>query len=110
MGWCAPEFAFQNPRRCRRLIRVSTGTGSVMIPGKPSVLAKMLTPRRFLDHRYAALVAPELYGGAARHDPIMIKRLFDRQLMAGSRVGYLHQLMAGAVDEHPALPLSGNRH
>jgi hypothetical protein len=38
---------------------------------KPSVLAKMLTPRRFLDHRYAALVAPELYGGAARRDPMV---------------------------------------
>ena len=95
-GALAQQFAFQNPRRCRRLILVSTATGSVMIPGKPAVLAKMLTPRRFLDHRYAARVAPELYGGTARHDPLMIKRLFDRQLMAGSRVGYLHQLMAGA--------------
>ena len=95
-GALAQQFAVQNPRRCRRLILVSTGTGSVMIPGKPSVLTKMLTPRRFLDHRYAALVAPELYGGAARRDPMVIKRLFDRQLMAGSRVGYLHQLLAGA--------------
>ena len=68
-GALAQQFAFQNPRRCRRLILVSTGTGSLMIPGKPSVLAKMLTPRRFLDHRYAAKIAPELYGGTARRDP-----------------------------------------
>ena len=27
---------------------------------------------------------------------MMIKRVFDRQLMAGSRIGYLHQLLAGA--------------
>ena len=27
---------------------------------------------------------------------MMIKRVFDRQLMAGSRVGYMHQLLAGA--------------
>ena len=27
----------------------------------------------------------------------MVKRWFDRQLMAGSRVGYLHQLLAGSV-------------
>ena len=27
---------------------------------------------------------------------MMIKRVFDRQLMAGSRVGYIHQLLAGA--------------
>jgi poly(3-hydroxyalkanoate) depolymerase len=95
-GGLAQQFAFQNPHRCRRLILVSTGTGSLMIPGKPSVLAKMLTPRRFLDHRYAAKIAPEIYGGTARSDPMMIKRVFDRQLMAGSRVGYLHQLLAGA--------------
>lgn len=95
-GALAQQFAVQNPRRCRRLILVATATGSVMIPGKPAVLAKMLTPRRFLDHRYAATMAPQLYGGTARHDSHMIKRLFDRQLMAGSRVGYLHQLMAGA--------------
>jgi poly(3-hydroxyalkanoate) depolymerase len=94
-GGLAQQFAFQNPRRCRRLILVSTATGSIMIPAKPTVLAKMLTPRRFLDHRYAAKIAPELYGGSARHDPHLIKRVFDRQLMAGSRVGYLHQLLAG---------------
>ncbi len=94
-GGLAQQFAFQNPRRCRRLILVSTGTGSIMIPGKPAVLARMITPQRFLDHRYAAKIAPGLYGGSARRDPHMIKRVFDRQLMAGSRVGYLHQLLAG---------------
>jgi poly(3-hydroxyalkanoate) depolymerase len=94
-GALAQQFAFQNPHRCRKLILVSTGTGSVMIPGKPAVLAKMLTPRRFLDHRYAAEIAPDIYGGAARNDPMMIKTVFDRQLMAGSYVGYIHQLMAG---------------
>ena len=96
----SPAVPRQSPPRCRRLILVSTATGSVMIPGKPAVLAKMLTPRRFLDHRYAARMAPHLYGGSARNDPHMIKRLFDRQLMAGSRIGYLHQLLAGMLDEH----------
>ena len=94
-GALAQQFAFQNPRRCRRLILVSTATGCIMVPGRPAVLAKMVTPRRFLDHRYAARVGPELYGGTARRDPHLIKRIFDRQLMAGSRVGYLHQLWAG---------------
>ena len=96
-GALAQQFAFQNPRRCRRLILVSTGTGALMIPGGPAVLAKMVTPRRFLDHEYAASIAGEIYGGTVRDDPSMIKQLFDRQLMAGSRVGYLHQLLAGAV-------------
>lgn len=96
-GALAQQFAFQHPRRCRRLILVSTGTGVVMVPAKPRVLLKMLTPRRFLEHAYAATIAADLYGGAVRTDPALVKRLFDRQLMAGSRVGYLHQLLAGAV-------------
>jgi poly(3-hydroxyalkanoate) depolymerase len=96
-GALAQQFAFQNPRRCRRLILVSTGTGAIMVPGGPAILAKMVTPRRFLDHDYAASIAGDIYGGTVRDDPMMIKQLFDRQLMAGSRVGYLHQLLAGAV-------------
>lgn len=95
-GGLAQQFAFQNPHRCRRLILVSTGTGCIMVPGKPSVLVKMMTPRRFMDHRYAALVAPELYGGSARRDPMLIKHVFDRQLMSGTWLGYLNQLLAGA--------------
>lgn len=95
-GGLAQQFAFQNPRRCRRLVLVSTGTGCLMVPGNPSVLLKMMTPRRFVDHRYAALVAPELYGGAARRNPMLIKNVFDRQLMSGTWLGYWHQLWAGA--------------
>jgi pimeloyl-ACP methyl ester carboxylesterase len=68
-----------------------------MVPGKPTVLAKMITPRRFLDHDYAASIAGDLYGGAVRTDPSVVKRLFERQLMAGSWMGYLHQLLAGSV-------------
>ena len=96
-GALAQQFAFQNPRYCRRLILVSTGNGFIMVPGKAGVLSKLLTPRRFLDHEYAASIAGDLYGGTVRTDPSAVKRLFDRQLMAGSRVGYLHQLLAGSV-------------
>jgi poly(3-hydroxyalkanoate) depolymerase len=96
-GALAQQFAFQNPRYCRRLILVSTGNGAIMVPEKAGVLAKLLTPRRFLDHQYAASIAGDLYGGTVRTDPSVVKRLFDRQLMSGSRVGYLHQLLAGSV-------------
>src|SRR5277367_1495213 len=75
-GALAQQFAFQNPRRCRRLILVSTGVGIGMVPGRPAVLAKLLTPRRFLDHDYAAKIAGELYGGSARTDASIVKRLF----------------------------------
>jgi pimeloyl-ACP methyl ester carboxylesterase len=76
---------------------VSTGTGAIMVPGPPRVLSKMLTPRRFLDPDYASSIAGDLYGGAARAEPSTVRNLFDRQLMAGSRIGYLHQLLAGAA-------------
>ena len=71
-GALAQQFAFQNPHRCRRLILVSTATGLFMVPGKPAVLAKMLTSRRFLDHEYAASIAGDLYGGTARTDPLIV--------------------------------------
>src|ERR1700738_1615716 len=96
-GALAQQFAFQYPGRCRKLILVSTGTGALMVPGHPRLLAKMMTPRRFLDHRYAASIAGDLYGGTVRDDPSVVENLFDRQLMAGSRVGCLRQLLVGAV-------------
>ena len=36
------------------------------------MLAKMLTPRRFLDHDYAAVIAGALYGGTVRTDPAAV--------------------------------------
>jgi poly(3-hydroxyalkanoate) depolymerase len=96
-GALAQQFAFQNPVRCRRLILVATATGAVMVPGKPSVLAKMLSRRRFLDRDHGEAIAGELYGGAARADPSAVKRLFDRKLTAGARTGYVYQLFAGSV-------------
>jgi poly(3-hydroxyalkanoate) depolymerase len=96
-GALAQQFAFQNPMRCRRVVLVATGTGAVMIPAKPSVLAKMLTPRRFRDLEYAAEVSAGLYGGSARARSTEVAALMGRQMHAGSKRGYLHQLMAGAV-------------
>jgi pimeloyl-ACP methyl ester carboxylesterase len=71
-GALAQQFAFQNPHRCRRLILVSTATGRFMVAGKPAVLAKMLTSRRFLDDEYAASIAGDLFGGTARTDPLIV--------------------------------------
>jgi poly(3-hydroxyalkanoate) depolymerase len=96
-GALAQQFAFQNPMRCRRVVLVATGTGAVMVPGKPSVLAKMLTPRRFRDPAYAAEVSAELYGGTAHKRASEVADLMERQMYAGSKKGYVHQLMAGAV-------------
>lgn len=96
-GALAQQFAFQNPRRCRRLVLVAPGTGVLMVPAHPRVLAKMATPRRFSDPGYAASIAGELYGGTVRAHGDEVARLFVRQLHAGSKIGYLHQLLAGSV-------------
>jgi hypothetical protein len=44
-----------------------------------------------------ASIAGELYGGSAREHGFDVGKLFHRQLHAGSRMGYLHQLLAGSV-------------
>lgn len=76
---------------------MATGTGAVMVPGHPRVLAKMVTPKRFSNASYAASIAGELYGGTVRQHGDDIAKLFLQQLHAGSKVGYVHQLLAGAV-------------
>ncbi|WP_184446665.1 poly(3-hydroxyalkanoate) depolymerase [Mycobacterium sp. AZCC_0083] len=96
-GALAQQFAFQNPRRCRRLVLVATGTGALMVPAHPRILAKMLTPRRFSDASYAASIVGELYGGSVRTHGDDVARLFAQQLHPGSKIGYLHQLLAGSV-------------
>jgi pimeloyl-ACP methyl ester carboxylesterase len=78
-------------------VLAATGTGLLMVPAHPRVLAKMITPHRFSDPGYAASIAGELYGGTVRAHGDDVARLFVRQLHAGSKVGYLHQLLAGSV-------------
>lgn len=104
-GGLAQQLAFQHPRRCRRVVLVSTGTGSLMVPASPRVLSKMVTPRRYRDAGYAVTVAAELYGGHVRKHPELVKRLLHDHSRVGSRRGYLFQLLAGAGwSSLPALP------
>jgi poly(3-hydroxyalkanoate) depolymerase len=109
-GGLAQQFAFQNPRRCRRLVLVSTATGSLMIPAHPRVLAKMLTPRRYRDPDFAVSIAASLYGGQLRDQPQLAQRLLHEQSRLGSRRGYALQLVAGAGwTSLPFLPLLRQR-
>ncbi len=93
-GALAQQFAFQYPRRCRRLILVSTGTGALMVPGRPSVLAKIATPRRYQDPAYMAQIAGEIYGGKARTQPELAHD-FAQTARLGSVLGYFYQLLGG---------------
>jgi poly(3-hydroxyalkanoate) depolymerase len=95
-GGLAQQMAFQCPRFVRRLVLVSTGTGSVMVPGRLRVLAKMATPRRFNDRCYAASIIGDVYGGSARTHPDRVLRLMGDDMRPASPIGYVHQLLAGA--------------
>jgi poly(3-hydroxyalkanoate) depolymerase len=105
-GGLAQQVAFQHPRRCRRLVLVSTATGCLMVPANPLVLARMVTPRRFRDPGYAESIAAQLYGGRMRQRPDEVRRVLHEQARLGSRTGYLLQLLAGVGwTSLPALPL-----
>jgi poly(3-hydroxyalkanoate) depolymerase len=105
-GGVAQHFAAVQRSRCRRLVLVSTATGALMVPAKPSVLAKMITPRRYTNRTYLEDVAGSLYGGSARTDPGRVVAAMNADNRIGSPRGYLYQLAAGAGwTSLPFLPL-----
>jgi poly(3-hydroxyalkanoate) depolymerase len=95
-GGLAQQFALCQADRCRRLVLVATGTGMLMVPGRPRVLARMATPRRYLDPDYAERIAADLYGGTMRSDPARARALLHGRTRVGPARGYLYQLAAGA--------------
>jgi pimeloyl-ACP methyl ester carboxylesterase len=98
-GGLAQQFALTQRDQVRRLVLVATGTGSLMVPARPAVLSKMLTPRRYRDPTYAAQVAGEIYGGTMRTHPERAARILQASGdgdAGGYERGYLYQLLAGA--------------
>jgi len=93
-GGLAQQLAVQSRRRVRRVVLVATGTGCLMVPANPSVLAKMLTPRRHRDPEYAARIAAEIYGGSMRTHPEVGAQLLHGATRAGPKRGYYYQLAA----------------
>jgi poly(3-hydroxyalkanoate) depolymerase len=96
-GGLAQQFALSRPDRVRRLVLVATGPGALMVPGRPHVLLRMLTPRRHRDPGHAARIAGELYGGSARDDPALARDLLHaatRLGPLGPARGYYYQLIS----------------
>ena len=93
-GAIAQQFAFQQSKRCRRLVLAATTPGHLMVPGKPSVLLKMVTPRRYRDAEYFNAIAGDLYGGVMRNAPDRLSRHL-RHIKWSSDYGYYLQLAAG---------------
>src|SRR5437588_3781583 len=93
-GGLAQQFAFQYPDRCRRLILVSTGTGALMVSGRPSVLAKIATPRRYQDPDHMEQITGEIYGGKVGTQPELAHE-FAQTTHFGSALGYFYQMLGG---------------
>ena len=93
-GGLAQQFALSRPDRVRRLVLVATAPGSLMVPGDPRVLLRMLTPRRHRDPEHAGRIAGELYGGSARKDPMAARDLLHATTRLGPARGYFYQLIA----------------
>lgn len=105
-GGGAQHFALQHRRRCRRLVLVATGTGALMWPARPNVLARMSTPRRHRDPEYARRIAGEIYGGTMRTNPQRAAELLNGVPATPNRRGYYYQLAAAAGwSSLPFLPL-----
>jgi poly(3-hydroxyalkanoate) depolymerase len=105
-GAVAQHFAAFQRSRCRRLVLVSTATGALMVPARPAVLARMVTPRRYTDPGYLERAAADLYGGTARTDAPRVAAAMHANNRVGSPRGYLYQLAAGAGwTSVPFLPL-----
>jgi pimeloyl-ACP methyl ester carboxylesterase len=64
-----------------------------MVPGRPSVLLKMATPRRYRDADYFKTISGDLYGGAIRNAPDRMG-CHLRHIKWSSDYGYYLQLAA----------------
>jgi poly(3-hydroxyalkanoate) depolymerase len=105
-GGLAQHFALQHRRRCRRLVLAATGTGALMVPARPGVLARMSTPRRHRDPEYARRIAGEIYGGTMRSNPQRAAELLHSAPRSAHSRGYYYQLAAAAGwSSLPFLPL-----
>jgi poly(3-hydroxyalkanoate) depolymerase len=94
-GALAQQFACLYPSRCRRLILAATSPGVIMVPAKLSVLSKLIGPRRYTDPNYLQQVGAEIYGGAYRRDPSLLRE-HGRHIQAPRGRGYLYQLLAAS--------------
>lgn len=97
-GGVAQQFAFTQRAQCRRLVLVSTGTGSIMVPANPRILTKMLTPSRFTNpSRLLGGLGQELYGGSMRKDPTVAFAALKDQKTDTITTGYFLQLGSAAM-------------
>ena len=92
-GGLAQQFAYNHPRRCRRLILAATSPGVFMVPGMPCVLLKLADPRRYYRPSHMIDIASKIYGGVFRNDPSYAHN-HVRMIKPPAGIGYCWQLLA----------------
>jgi len=125
-GGVAQQLAHQSPDRVRRLVLAATSTGALSVPGRPSALLALATPRRYHDPGYYHRIAPKVFGGQSRyapdkaaetrftHPPSLIGYAYQLYATAGwTSLWWLHRLrqptLVLAGDDDPLIPLANGR-
>lgn len=93
-GVVAQQLARQAPDRVGRLVLAATAPGLGGMPGAPSALLHLATPRRYRDPEHYLRIAGRIYGGMARTDPRRLLRSAIGRLQPPSMIGYAGQLYA----------------
>ena len=97
-GFLAQQFAYDHPKRCKKLVLAATSCGFMSAPPSLRVLWLMASPRRYTDPEYAASIAPEIYGGKFRHDKelcaLHAKKMTSNKAELNGNTGYSFQMMA----------------
>ena len=92
-GGIAQQFTRQYSKRVNKLVLIATSSGWTMVPGKPSVLSKMASFKRYTDKEYMKSIAGEIYGGDFREGDDAI-RTHTAGVRAATGAGYMMQLLA----------------
>ena len=93
-GVVAQQLARQVPHRVRGLVLAATAPGLGGMPGAPSALLALTTPRRYRDPEHYLQIAGRIYGGMARTDPHGLLHPVIGRVRPPSLAGYVGQLYA----------------
>lgn len=94
-GALAPQFALQAPRRCRRVVLVSTGPAYSPPPLSLTAVRRLANPRAYRGRSVLGAVAGEMYGGRARTQPATAAHIASVQMLSHRPVGTALQFLAG---------------
>jgi pimeloyl-ACP methyl ester carboxylesterase len=103
-GALAQQLARQSSDRVRRLVLAATAPGMPGlggVPGRPSAMLALATPRHYYSPAYFRKVAPTLYGGRIRREPeLMTEQAHARMTRPPSPRGYAAQLCVSRRFRH----------